>query len=354
MTPRLLNALVLLHACGLLLVASAARADRALLLPHAGEPRLLEQRERAQRAVAAALREAGPELRESPPAGPARKDACTQVACAPALLKQLGAELAVALAVWQGEGGSEVHVTIVDSSGSHFPGRALIAAGGDPAQSARSALLDAQSLRLLGPGPWVAVDGKPAGAAVWIDGRFAGSLPYRAGLAPGDHTLEVRAEGHAAKQLDLRVPLEPTATTRVDVALPAQSEAALAATAAAATAAEREQPTAVPADPTIDTSPPDEAPRTTQSPWNFVLGGALAAAGGLLIVVDPVRVAIREGRCVDPECKQEYRFGTKTALKLVAGITLIGSGLTVLIWQPLRVEARVGPDQAVMHARLSF
>ena len=332
----------------MLLIALPAHADRALLLPHAGEPTLLAQRERAQRAVAAALRESGIEAREQPAASGSRKESCTQVACAPALLKQVGAELAIALAVWQGQGGSEVHVTIVDTSGSHFPGRAVIAADGDLAQAARSALLEAQGLRLLGPGPWVAVDGKPAGAGIWIDGRFAGSLPYRAGLAPGDHVLEIRADGHAAKQVDLRVPLEPTATTRVDISLPTQTPiAAPAATPAA-------EPTEPGNAAVADLSAPDEPPRTKPSPWNFVIGGALVAAGGALIIVDPVRAAARDGRCADPECNRVYHFGTRSALELAAGIAIVGAGVTVLIWQPLRVQAEVGPNRALIRTRFAF
>jgi hypothetical protein len=337
--------------CAIVLAAAArAHAESAVLLPHAGADTLLEQRERAQRAVVAALREAGFELQARAPAAP-KADACTQVACAPALLKQLGAEIAVALAVWQADSGVEVHVTIVDTAGSHFPGRAVAEGNnGDPSTAARSALVDAQSLQLLGPGPWVAVNGEPKGAAVWIDGRFVGSLPYRAGVAPGDHTLEVRADGRAAKQLALRVPLEPTATARVDVALDAAQTPLPASPGpdSAADAASLDSATAVPADRI------DSEPRSKASPWNYALGGALTAIGGALIVIDPVRAAARDGRCADPECSRVYDFGTRSALELAAGIALVGAGVTVLIWQPLRVQTEVGPDRALVRARLAF
>ena len=334
-----------------LLTAAQVRAESAVLLPHAGAEGLLAQRERAQRAVAAALREAGFEL-QARASAPAKADdrACAQIACAPALLKQLGAEIAVALAVWQAERGVEVHVTIVDAAGSHFPGRAATESDGDPSTAARSALVDAQSLQLLGPGPWVAVNGEPKGAAVWIDGRFVGSSPYRAGLAPGDHTLEVRADGRAAKQLPLRVPIEPTATARIDVALDATQAPAPGSTvpSMAASTALANDATAVPA----DRLGPE--PRTQSSPWNYVLGGALTAIGGALIVIDPVRAAARDGRCADPECNRVYDFGTRSALELAAGIALVGAGVTVLIWQPLRIQTEVAPDRALVRTRLVF
>jgi uncharacterized low-complexity protein len=338
-----------------LLIVARARAESAVLLPHAGADSLLEQRELAQQAVAAALREAGFEVQARSPAASnaaASKGAeppCTQVACAPALIKQLGARIAVALAVWQAERKVEIHVTIVDAAGSHFPGRAAAALDGDASNAARSALVDAQSLQLLGAGPWVAVNGEPKGAAVWIDGRFVGSLPYRAGVSPGDHTLEVRAEGRAAKQLALRVPLEPTATARVDVALDTPDTAAassgtkpgdVALTNGAAT--------------TAAVAPINSEPRARPSPWNYVLGGALTAVGGALIVVNPVRAAARDGRCADPECNRVYDFGTRSAVELAAGIALVGAGITVLIWQPLRVRAEVGTDHAFFHARFAF
>jgi hypothetical protein len=351
--PVRTTSLLRLLSCAIALAVTArAHAESAVLLPHAGADALLEQRERAQRAVAAALRDAGFELQPRAAAAAKSDDrACTQVACAPALLKQLDAEIAVALAVWQAEAGVEVHVTIVDARGSHFPGRALAEGdGGDPSTAARSALVDAQSLQLLGPGPWVAVNGEPKGAAVWIDGRFVGSLPYRAGVAPGDHTLEVRADGRAAKQLALRVPLEPTATARVDVALDA-AQTPLPASPVAdvhANAGLANDPTAVLADRI------DSEPRSKASPWNYVLGGALTAIGGALIVIDPVRAAARDGRCADPECSRVYDFGTRSALELAAGIALVGAGVTVLIWQPLRVQTEVGPDRALVRARLAF
>src|SRR5262249_44518132 len=148
----------------------------------------------------------------------ARSDeACEQIACAPALLADLHADIAVGLAVWRGEHDAEVNVTIVDAAGTRYPGSAPT--GPDAGEAARAALLQAQALRMLGPGPWVSIAGDPTGASVWIDGRFVGSLPYRAGVTPGDHKLEVRADGHAAKALDLRIPLEPTSLEALEVKL---------------------------------------------------------------------------------------------------------------------------------------
>jgi hypothetical protein len=330
---------------------SIARADSALLLPPAGDPELSALQQSAQRGLSAALHEAGLDVRAPKAHARTRNadEACEQIACASTLLADLHADIAVGLAVWRGERDAEVNVTIVDSAGTRYPGRALV--GADAASAARAAMLEAQALRMLGPGPWVSIAGDPAGASVWIDGRFVGSLPYRAGLTPGDHKLEVRADGHAAKTIDLKVPLEPTTLEALEVKL--------------------EKGTAVPADPIapINTtavpageSEPTAEPRTdspptrtdSPSPWNFIIGGALVIGGGVIIIADPVRAAVRDGRCADPQCNRVYRFGTRSAAELALGVALAGAGVTMLIWQPLRVNATVGTDRAQLSATMRF
>jgi hypothetical protein len=341
-------------ACTLALgCCSIARADSALLLPPAGDPELSALQQSAQHGLNAALREAGLDVRAPKSRARTRNadEACEQIACASTLLTDLHADIAVGLAVWRGEHDAEVNVTIVDSAGTRYPGRALV--GADAANAARAAMLEAQALRMLGPGPWVSIAGDPAGASVWIDGRFVGSLPYRAGITPGDHQLELRADGHAAKTIDLKVPLEPTALEALEVKLEK-------GTAVPADQNEPAMSTAVPADQQAGSPPAaeplaDRAPtRSSPSPWNFIVGGALIVGGGVIIIADPVRAAVRDGRCADPQCNRVYRFGTRSAAELALGVALAAAGVTMLIWQPLRVTATVGTDRAQLSATMRF
>jgi hypothetical protein len=176
----------------------AARAQHVIMLPHPGEGTLAAERDAAQQAVRDALRDEGMSVVDSAALGEPERG-CRQVTCAPALLAAREAELAAAIAVWRAQPQLQVHVTLVDPAGHRYSG----VAGVDPAHAdagARAALVEARGLQLLGPGPWVRIEGSPAGAEVVIDGRFAGVLPYRAALRAGDHQLEVRASGHRSEQ----------------------------------------------------------------------------------------------------------------------------------------------------------
>jgi hypothetical protein len=342
-------------ALGVCASVSVARADTAIVLPHAGDTRLGEQRDEAQKSVLATLREQGIKVRfqsfKAARSGSEVTSDCAQVSCAGALLSAAQAELVVAVAVWQGEEAAQVNVTLVDASGARYPGHASIS-GNAAGVAARSALLEARSLQLLGPGPWIAVHGEPAGASVWIDGKLMGALPLRAALSPGDHKLEVQATGYAAKVQPVTIPLEPTATARVQVALSATPQPSMAD----ASATER--------GPTLDVAAGDAAPsyvdpvdapaERTGSVWNFVLGGALAAGGVALATIEPIQAAAKDGDCAKDPCTEVYEFGTNSALKVAAGALLVAAGVTVMIWQPIQVRAEVDATHAFIAARLQL
>jgi hypothetical protein len=67
-------------------------------------------------------------------------------------------------------------------------------------------LLEARSFQLLGPGPWLRVEGTPEGAEVLLDDRIVGRVPYRATVIPGRHKLRVREAGYTAFEQQLDVP----------------------------------------------------------------------------------------------------------------------------------------------------
>jgi hypothetical protein len=336
--------------------ASIARADTAIVLPHAGDTRLGEQRDEAQKSVLATLREQSFKIRfqtfKAARTSSEVSSECAQVSCAGALLAAAQAELVVAVAVWQGEEAPQVNVTLVDGTGARYPGHATVASD-DVAAAARSALLEARSLQLLGPGPWIAVHGEPAGASVWIDGKLMGSLPLRAALSPGDHKLEVQATGYAAKVQPVTIPLEPTATARVQVALSAASHPNMANAPASDRAPALDLTTTHDTPPSY-VDPSDEPAETTGSVWNFVLGGALAAGGVALATIEPIQAAAKDGDCANDDCSELYKFGGDSTLKIAAGAVLVAAGVTVMIWQPIQVRAEVDETHALVSARFQL
>jgi hypothetical protein len=250
---------------------------------------------------------------------------CARPACAPTLLAETGGELAVAVAVWHGGeagAGQQVNVTVVDRAGNRYPASATVE-GDDAAAAARTALLSARALQLLGPGPWLEVRGEPAGADVLIDGAYAGALPYRGALGPGDHRVQLRsAEQQSAERL-VRMPLDPTETVRVELSAtgaPASAEVAL---------------------------PPDDLIEQP-SVWNYILGGSAIGVGVALATIDPIPSALRDGECVDSDCEQVYEFGSRSLIQVAVGGALAAAGVTLMIWQPITVETRLGPDHAAI------
>jgi hypothetical protein len=334
-------------AAGAWLVApQRARAERAIMFPHGGDANLQALRIAAHEAVLAALDEQDVDVRTANVQAAVSGGAagCAQISCAPALLAAAPAELAVAVAVWRSDSGPQVNVTLVDAQGNRYPAVSAVEPGGAPV-AARRALLDARGLQLLGPGPWVQIEGAPDGASVIIDGVRVGSLPYRAALSSGDHVLELQAPGYAAQQRELQMPLDPTATLRLQVAL----AAGLASPGSAAEPAGSRAPGGA----ELAYTAPD-APSDAASPWNYVIGGVAIAAGVAVATIDPVRAAARDGECVDRECERVYAFGADSALKLMAGVALAGAGAAVLIWRPLRVRARVDGESAGLDVHAQF
>jgi hypothetical protein len=322
------------------------RAESAAVFPHAGDSRLVEARAAAHRAVVDTLKEQGIAVRAvttRPTKNPAELTSdCVQVICAATMLTAQRIDLAVAIAVWQGEDGPQTNVTLVDAAGNKYPGYALVL-GDDNASAARAALLEARSLHLLGPGPWIHVRGNPPGADVIIDDKHVGVLPYRGPLAPGDHRVEIRAPGFGAKQLPVAVPFESTNITQVQLDLPSQVPAPL--------------PEGTPAtqspQPIDDYGLGEPAIADAPSPWNFVIGGVLAAGGLALATIEPIQTFAREGDCAG-SCSRRYAAGTDTALQISFGVLAAAAGVAVMIWQPLRIDAEASTQHATLRATLTL
>ena len=158
--------------------------------------------------------------------------ACDQ-ACGAQLITAASAELAawVKLSRASSARGGSAEVTFQDGSGHRFQGTAEIREG-DVREATTRAVLDARSYQLLGPGPWLRIEGTPEGAEVLVDGDRVGTLPYRGAVAAGKHEVVVREAGYQrynksftapadeSRRVELRVALEATPIDTQPGALP--------------------------------------------------------------------------------------------------------------------------------------
>lgn len=229
-----LRGLGALFALVLLLSAGRAEAEVVLLMPADGDEGLGAHAITAHAAVARALEAQGVELlsyaaaRER--AGGGELAECRKLTCSAELCKKAGAELVMLVAVraLKAEGKNrprEVQVTLVEPGDARYFGRALVNQG-DYSEAAREALLDARAYQLLGPGPHVRVESTPPGADVAIDDALVGETPYRAVIAPGKHTVEIRRRGHKTQAQMIDIPRGAQQPTRISVELEARAPAA--------------------------------------------------------------------------------------------------------------------------------
>lgn len=345
-TPsRLLNfwqhVLLLAFGLGSALPCSHALAETALILPPGGDVDEASVRT-VETAVLSLLRGQGFAVslhRDFALAQPSVRR-CVDLDCASNLVPSLRPDLTVALAVWQQPDAPQhepvVVVTLLDSRG-RYP--AQVQAQHDLSDAANHALLQAQALRLLGPGPWISIKGVPQGADVEIDGERVGSLPFRAPLAAGAHKLQVSAEGFVAHIDTVEIPLKATHLLEHEVKLAKTDEVGV--------------PTA-----SLTTESASARSTTQPSAWNYVVGGALAA-GAVALAIDPIRNAAQSGECVGSKddvrnCGERVFFGRRSiGLTVAATALLLGSGY-FFAFRPIHVEVDASPQHAQARLRLQF
>lgn len=237
-------------------------------------------------------------------------------ACGARLLRVVSADFSAVVRVVNApsSGRSRAVVKMFDAAGHRYEGSADIR-DGDVRDATTRAVLEARAYQLLGPGPWLRIDGTPEGADVLIDGENAGSLPYRAPIAPGKHDVVVREAGFAQTHQTIDVPKDDSRHVDVRIALePSQ----LASAAAAAQ--------------TVDepASAPSEA--TTDSTW-LAAPVAMGVLGVGLAVVLTVRIASGVNDCVDPDMnmlcteKRTVRAGP-TIAGYALSAALLGGAIT--------------------------
>ncbi len=337
---------------GMLVASSAftagARAESVLLLSPQGDPSLHADQAKAQRVLlqtleAQAVRVLAPEasMNDDLRLSAVAPTACDAVDCAAERLQTIGADAAAVLSVWADPGSprrpGRVFVTLIDRDDARYPGRAKVAVRGADAlaRAVKDALLEARALQLLGRGPWLRVAGKPEGAQVFVDGQLAGTVPYRAAIDPGRHTVEVRGSGHRALVQTVDVPPNAARQVEVAVALTPRGEADGRGPGDAAVVGDAES----------SAEPPDES-RDGSRPWvgPLLLGGAGVALVGADLVL--VLSSGCQRRNTSGHCEKGYEVDDALAITWAAvGASAI---VSAVLWHMLGGDEPPPADVAVL------
>ncbi|HKU41760.1 MAG TPA: PEGA domain-containing protein [Polyangiales bacterium] len=268
---------------------------------------------------------------------------CDDVAaCTPRAMTAAAAELAAGVVVTRNAQGAaeRVRVALLDTDKRRYDGEAEVE-DGDVRTATTRALLEARSFQLLGPGPWLRVEGTPEGAEVLLDDRIVGRVPYRATIIPGKHKVRVREAGYTAFEQQLEIPATDDAhVAQVVVALePAPIAVSNGGSDLRAVA--------------------DGGGEKRSSMWlvgPLVLGGL----GVVLAGVTTVRIATEVDSCVNPDrysiCTQRRTVNTApAAIEYTLSAALIGASIAWIIIgtndTQEGVSARLGPDSISLAGR---
>ena len=237
-------------------------------------------------------------------------------ACPARLLRAVSADLSASAMLVAADHGapSAIRVTLLDKANHPYEGSANVR-DGDIRDATTRALLEARSYQLLGPGPWLRIDGTPEGAEVLLDDRIVGALPYRATIEPGKHSVVVRDAGYGRFMRTIQVPDQDSKKLTLQVAL-------------------EPVPLALPTE-ALELEPAD-APVEVDHPSHAWLAApiSLAALGVGLASVVSVRLAAGLDGCVDPDawgrCTERGTVRVwSTAGAYALSAALIGTGV---IW----------------------
>jgi hypothetical protein len=263
---------------------------------------------------------------------------CLTPECANEYRRLFDATFAVQLKLFgKGIRASSLSVTLTESPEAFFSASSPVE-GRDVRSAVRVAFERARSKQVEGAGPWLTVQGSPEGATVYLDGMQFGRVPFfKRHIEPGEHRLEVRAEGHAAHLRAISVPAEIDHVERLDVSL----------TAAAAPLA-------------VSHGPSSRARVERRSRWDWLLGGAVLAVGAAHMTIGVLQKT-KDGECAQQtsgRCTEYYgdRRGMSRDNALIGfGAASVGIGALVIGVGPVgRLRLRGGSDHASLHLTREF
>ncbi|MEM9188803.1 MAG: PEGA domain-containing protein [Myxococcota bacterium] len=203
-----------------------ARADRVYVPPAeqvAGDQTVgVEITQTAYRALLDQLRASGHELLsgyETEAQLPDDQRGCRRSGCLLPVLRSLTCDAAVVLSVWsENDERYTVTVAFVGAEGERFSGSGQGRVN-ELAEAVAVAIEHALSRQLMGPGPWLVLEGQPEGAQVLVNGEALGQLPGRFQVPAGVHALEVSAPGYRAQSHRITVAAGTDSATQLRVEL---------------------------------------------------------------------------------------------------------------------------------------
>jgi hypothetical protein len=302
----------------LVLTPALARAESAVVL--VAERGDAEELAAARGGVIEALAERGIRLVRAPDGEP-----CAEAACAAQIAGTTGADFVaiVELETVRLEAGGErqqVRVHVVRAEGA--PHDAVVIAGAGGCGVAASAAL-AEALERAGQTRmgFLLVRTRPSGAAVEIDGEPAGESPLRRMVSAGEHRVRVVREGGEPREQSVEVAAREETALEIDL--------------------EAEQ----------ENAPIPTHTRSEASPLNWIIGGALAI-GGVVVLISPLQTIATEGECVDliegVGCVERVHFGVQSGILLGVGLALLAAAVIVDVVAPIRVEVAASSGSAML------
>jgi hypothetical protein len=254
---------------------------------------------------------------------------CLSPECATEFRKLFDASFAVQLSLFaEARRPSSVAVVITETPKAYFAGTKEIE-GGDIQAAVRASYLAARDKHLQGAGPWLSVQGTPAGATVYVDGVEYGKLPIdRRHLEPGRHRVQVRQDGFISQDHAVEVPADIDHDERIELALIATQDG--------------------------------RSERRVDRTWDYLLGGALAAAGAVHLGFGFYQLS-KDGDCAERrggQCVEAY--GDRTGIKqerLLLGLGAVGvaAGGLVMGLAPIgHLRVRFGRETAFIALTRGF
>lgn len=249
-------------------------------------------------------------------------DACGEdiVECAADLAARTGADATLWISVEIGET-SRVRVHLVPAEGTPVEVTEDVA-DADFASAAAAAVVSVLSMTREDAG-FILVRSTPRGADVSIDGEPIGHTPVRHTVAPGEHT--VRIDDAAGTH-------EETVTVRSNEETSIERDLSRSGDTSESRGAR-----------------PERTTRSEASPFNWLIGGALAVAG-VATLISPLSSLAREGECVEAiehvGCVEQVHFGEQSGILLGVGLAALVAAVIFDAISPIRVDVEVSAGGA--------
>ncbi|MET0284339.1 MAG: PEGA domain-containing protein [Polyangiales bacterium] len=333
-------------------VASPARADRVAVMvpPRTDQMPANEASETASEELARLLRwdsfsVIAPGQASAAAEGQQRSGAfsrnfdplfCITPECAEEYRKLFDGLFAVQLSL-NAKSGRLINVTVVLTEGPKaFYSATAPVEGNDVREATREAYGQAREKQRLGAGPWLSVTGYPDRATIYLDNAEFGHLPLqKRRISAGAHQLEVRAEDYVSDTRTLHIPGAIDHHETVVVALHRAAELPRSAVEA-------------------------PAPRYRRSPWDWAVGGVVAAVGAAHLVAG-VYQKTRDGDCAernDGACTEFYGTGSgvkRDNMMIGFGAAGVAAGGLIMGFGPIgTLSMRADKQSAMLQLKGTF